>query len=154
MATVVKKFFDIVQPDAAYFGEKDFQQLAVIKNMVKQLEIKVRITGCETVREADGLAMSSRNIHLTRWERRPANEIYNTLLFVRELYKTKMPLDEIKLQAIKRLIEKTPFMIQYVEIVNSQTLQTLSRDDYSAPARAFIAMFTAKTRLIDNISLT
>ncbi len=154
VATVVKKFFDIIQPDAAYFGEKDFQQLVVINNMTKQFEMNVRIIGCETIREVDGLAMSSRNIHLTEMEREKANEIYHTLLFARELYDKKMPAEKIKEQIINRIKTKTPFTIQYFEIVHSETMQPLHENDYTVPVHGCIAVLTSKTRLIDNISLT
>lgn len=153
MATVVKKLFDITMPDTAYFGEKDFQQLAIIRNMVKQLDIKVSITGCATVREVDGLALSSRNIHLTKDERKNACVIYQSLVDAQNDYKNELTIEQIKNQVIKKIEHGGLFTVQYFEIVNAETLQPIDSISFSKPIQACIAVLTSKTRLIDNIAL-
>ncbi|MEO5570058.1 MAG: pantoate--beta-alanine ligase [Bacteroidia bacterium] len=152
VATVVKKLFDIVQPDIAYFGEKDFQQLTIIRSLVKQLNLKIKITGCKTVREKDGLAMSSRNIHLTEGERKNASVIHQALLAAKDSYLKNIALSEIK-KNVSDEIEKTNlFRVQYFEIVNGETLEPIEKTSYSISAQACIAILTSKTRLIDNIA--
>jgi pantoate--beta-alanine ligase len=152
VATIVKKLFDIVQPDVAYFGEKDFQQLAIIRNMVKQLNLSVKIIGCKTVREKDGLAMSSRNIHLTDDERKNASIIFKSLLAAKDCYLKNILLSEIK-KNVKNQIEKTNlFSVQYFEIVNAETLETINEVTDKISVQACIAVLTSKTRLIDNIA--
>lgn len=152
VATVVKKLFDTVQPDVAYFGKKDFQQLAIIRSLVKKLSLSVKITGCETVREKDGLAMSSRNIHLSEKERKNASVIYKSLLAAKDSYEKDIPLNEIK-KSLSAEIEKTNlFKVQYFEIVNAETLEAIKKTMHDIPVQACIAVLTSKTRLIDNIA--
>ncbi|MEP7169025.1 MAG: pantoate--beta-alanine ligase [Bacteroidota bacterium] len=152
VATVVKKLFDIVQPDVAYFGEKDFQQLAIIRSLVKKLKMAAKIIGCKTVREKDGLAMSSRNIHLTKVEREKASIIYKSLLTAKDSYQQNFSLDEIK-KNVKGEIEKINlFKVQYFEIVNAETLEPISEIKNMFSVQACIAVLTSKTRLIDNIA--
>lgn len=153
VATVVNTLFKIVQPDVAYFGEKDFQQLAIVRNMVKQFQPSVKITGCETVREKDGLAMSSRNIHLTSGERKDASVIYRSLEFAKEEYQKKVPVADIKHHVVKKIENSHFFKVQYFEIVNAETLQPVGHNTFDVSIRACIAVLTSKTRLIDNISL-
>lgn len=156
VCTVVKKLFDIIEPDKAYFGEKDFQQLTIIKHMVKALNIPVEITPCPTVREADGLAMSSRNTLLSFDERKNAPHIYKTLVQAKD---TKGTIPQIK-KWVGEKINENPFLqLEYFEIVNPETLQPitdLSRiyQDYRSPItalRACIAVKVGAVRLIDNI---
>jgi pantoate--beta-alanine ligase len=152
VATVVKKLFDIVQPDVAYFGEKDFQQLAIIRNMVKQLNLSVKIIGCETVRDKDGLAMSSRNIHLTDDERKNASIIFKSLLAARDCYLKNILLHEIKNNVNNQIRKTNLFSVQYFEIVNAETLETINEVTDKISVRACIAVLTSKTRLLDNIA--
>ena len=153
VCVVVKKLFDIVQPNKAYFGEKDFQQLAVIKHMVNALKIPVEIVPCATVREPDGLAMSSRNTLLSPDERKSAPLIYQTLQKIEEDWKAGR-LQGGKRAAEKKINESPYFKLEYLEIVNSETLEPFT--DYRSPAaalRACIAVKAGSIRLIDNIAL-
>lgn len=153
VATVVKKLFDIVQPHVAYFGKKDFQQLAIIRNMVSQLNLKIKIVGCETVREKDGLAMSSRNIHLTASERENASVIYQSLLSAKKEYAAELVLEKIKNHVKEKIEESGLFKVEYFEIVNATTLQPLESVFKNILVQSCIAVLTSKTRLIDNIEL-
>lgn len=152
MITVVHHLFEIVNPHRAYFGEKDFQQLAIVKYMVKQLDKSVEVIGCPTVRELDGLAMSSRNIHLTPIEREHASLIYKTLIACADKKSTHTP--EALYQWVKSEIEQTGiFKLEYVAFVNADTLQDLNNWNDANLQRACIAVITSKTRLIDNVEL-
>lgn len=149
VCTVVSKLFNIVTPDRAYFGEKDAQQLAVIKRMVKDLNFDIEIVGCPIVREADGLAMSSRNTFLSQEERKAALVLSRSLSMAKLLL-TDGERDAEKLrQVIKDEISKEPLAkIDYVEIVDSLNLKAcnaIKRDILAA-----IAVYIGKTRLIDN----
>ncbi len=154
VAMVVKRFFEIIQPDKAFFGEKDFQQLTLIKHLVKKQKIPVQIIPCETVREADGLAMSSRNSRLSSDQRKNAPVIYQNLLFAKENYK-KISISEIKEQ-VKIKINTTPEMqLEYFEIVDSSSLKVvdeLSKQDDNEKI-ACIALVLGEVRLIDNIKI-
>jgi pantoate--beta-alanine ligase len=152
MITIVHKLLNIVKPDRAYFGEKDFQQLAIINYMVKQFNLPVTIIGCPTVRETDGLAMSSRNIHLTQNERQQAAIIYDTLKSCIDL---KNKLNPVELQQwVKNEIEKSGlFKVEYIAFVDAVNLNELKDWKSNLPKRACIAVTTSKTRLIDNIAL-
>lgn len=145
---VVKKLFDIIEPTKAYFGEKDFQQLAIIKHMVKILGLKVEIIPCPTVREADGLAMSSRNTLLTPDERKNAPHIYKTLVATKE---TKGTIVQLK-KWVENQINSNPFMkLEYFEIVNAETLAPVHSTDDAKQLRACVAVKIGSVRLIDNI---
>ena len=150
VAIIVKKLFDIIEPQRAYFGEKDFQQLAIIKYLVKEYRIPVDIISCPTIREADGLAMSSRNTRLSEEERAIAPFIYQTLLKARDLPKTNSA-NEIK-EFVSKEIEKKPLMkMEYFEIVNKETLENIEKFDDFSNCVACIAIFLGNVRLIDNI---
>ncbi len=154
VATVVAKLFNIVPADFAYFGEKDFQQLQVIRRMAQDLNFTIRIVGCKTIREPDGLAMSSRNIHLTPDERAAAPAIYRGL---REAASrcAKGERDPHKLiDRFRDIIhaEAPQAQIQYAEIVDPTTLQPLAT--ITNDATMAVAVFFGKTRLIDNMPLT
>jgi pantoate--beta-alanine ligase len=151
VAVVVKKLLDIFRPHRAYFGEKDFQQLRVIQSLVKMKEIPVEIVPCPTVREADGLAMSSRNRRLSADERAVAPEIYRTLQHARELAK-KMPVAEVLSICEKNLAEKG-FRVDYFEIADIETLQPLKDWEDSPGGIACVAAFLGPVRLIDNMIL-
>lgn len=151
VAQIVSKLFDAVAPDNAYFGEKDFQQLAIIREMTRQLNYPVEIVACPIVREASGLAMSSRNERLTSAQRKNAAEIsqalYKSLTFVPE--KT---VNEVITFVTERLNSVPDLRVEYFEIVDARTLQAISDWSESAEPVGCIAVFCGEVRLIDNIS--
>ncbi|MBU2650734.1 MAG: pantoate--beta-alanine ligase [Bacteroidetes bacterium] len=152
VAIVVKKLLDIITPDNAYFGEKDFQQLAIIRKLVELESIPVNIIACPTVREPDGLAMSSRNVRLTESQRKTAPVIYRILKELKAKYSEENSEHLIE-QAIKHLNQQPEMRVEYLEIVDSGSLQPLEYFNPMIPARACIAVFLGDVRLIDNISL-
>lgn len=152
VAIVVKKLFDIVQPTHAYFGKKDYQQLAVIMHMVHQLKLPVMIIPCETVREPDGLAMSSRNIRLTPEQRNLAPGIFRELESIRENAGTG-PVSELQVNAINRINDIPGFKVEYLEIGDRETLMPVSNPQAPGRGVAFVAVFAGDVRLIDNIEL-
>jgi len=152
VAIVVKRLFDIVQPSRAYFGKKDFQQLAIINHMVKSLSIPVEIIPCDTVREPDGLAMSSRNMRLTITERNLAPKIYEILLNVKNSV-GKIPVPELREWAIKKIEEDPALKVEYFEIGDKDSLMPIERWNHEQQAMAFTAVFLGNVRLIDNIEL-
>jgi len=152
VAIVVKKLFDIVQPTRSYFGKKDFQQLAIIQHMVNVLQLPVKVVPCETIRESDGLAMSSRNIRLTIAERNLAPNIYLVLSKVKEKV-GKLPVNELKEWAIKKIQEINGFRVEYFEIGDKESLMPIESWKHKDRAVAFVAVFLGDVRLIDNIEL-
>jgi pantoate--beta-alanine ligase len=152
VAIVVKKLFDIVQPTRAYFGKKDFQQLAIIKFMVEKLALPVNIIPCETIRETDGLAMSSRNTRLTRLERDLAPKIYQVLCCVKEKA-DKMPAGQLIQWAVTEIQKNMEFRVEYIEIGDKDSLMPLQGSEYKDRAVVFAAVFLGEVRLIDNIEL-
>lgn len=152
VAIVVKRLFEIVTPAKAYFGEKDFQQLAIIKRMVSILQIPIEIVPCPIVREADGLAMSSRNARLTPEERNEAPVIYKALSGIKENYSWFIP-DGIKQLVTGEIQENHRFRVEYVSVVNAETL--LPFEDWQDVEHAVVcvAAFIGSVRLIDNIVL-
>jgi len=150
VAQVVSKLFDIVKPDKAYFGLKDFQQLAIIKAMVAQLKIPVEIISCPIVREESGLAMSSRNELLTVEERKNAAVISESLF---QAYKLKEQKSVNELQNwIADNINKNPYLnVEYVDIVDDRRLQHVKNWDEKGGKVCCVAVFCGKVRLIDNI---
>ncbi len=145
VCTVVAKLFLIVQPETAVFGEKDWQQLAIIRRMVRDLNFPVNIVGHPTVREADGLATSSRNAYLTPEERSVAPQI-NQALRQASTGKTAGQI----LKTGRKLLEKIPgARVDYLELVDAETLADVTR--LNRPMRLATAVFLGKTRLIDNI---
>lgn len=152
VATVVAKLFNIVLPDRAYFGKKDYQQLKVIQKMVKDLNFPVEIVACETVREADGLAMSSRNAYLSDEERKKASKIYEALNRAKELYQSGVRDVDFLIDETKKQLDRIEgFKVQYVELRDAETLEELKVVD--RPAVLAVAVFVGKARLIDNIIL-
>ena len=149
VATIVEKMFDIFSPNNAYFGEKDFQQLSIIKIMVKKLSINVNIISCETIREADGLAMSSRNKNMTKGERLTAGKINKFMLKAKEIYKNKK-IDKIPISIINELNNLKNCKLEYFEIDNLSKYSSSLIDEGD---RIFIACRVGKTRIIDNIPL-
>jgi pantoate--beta-alanine ligase len=153
VATVVLKLLNIVQPDRAYFGEKDAQQVAVIRQLVKDLNIPVDIVEVPTVREADGLALSSRNAHLTAEERRVAPVLHRALQAAAALISTgATSADEIKQEALRLFDTHPEVRVEYLEIVNPADMQPVGR--ITAPVRVVGAVWIRKTRLIDNVLCT
>ena len=152
VATVVAKLFNIVQPSRAYFGQKDAQQVVVIKRMVADLNMGIDIVVVPTVRESDGLAMSSRNIYLSLGERQAAIILFKALTLARQLsHGGEKDAGKIRPQ-MTSLIQKEPLaQIDYVSIADAETLEELNLID--RPALASLAVRIGKTRLIDNMPL-
>ena len=152
VATVVAKLFNIVQPHRAYFGQKDAQQLAVIKRMVSDLNMNLDVVAVPTVREPDGLAMSSRNTYLNAKERKAALVLWRALCHAQELWDKDERNAERLRQEMTSLIESEPLAkIDYVSIADSDSLEELGEIDRSALVS--MAVRIGKTRLIDNITL-
>lgn len=152
VAVVVKRLFDIVKPDNAYFGEKDYQQLQIIKAMVVQKNLAVNIIPCPIVREADGLAMSSRNIRLSPEERAAAPFIHKTLSEAKEKAKELSPV-ELTTWVLNQIQTQEMMKTEYFEIVDTSTLLAISEWNDSEHAIGCIALFLGNVRLIDNILL-
>lgn len=153
VCTVVTKLFNIVTPTRAYFGEKDAQQLAVIKRMVEDLNMNIEIIGCPIVREEDGLAKSSRNVHLSKEERQAAVILNKSLKAAKELILEGNRNSTAVIEYIRSFLEAEPLCrIDYIEIVDSLTLKPVEKIDKSVLVA--LAAFFGKTRLIDNITIT
>ena len=151
VGTVVKRLFEIVKPTNAYFGEKDFQQLQIVKKLVEKEKISVNIIGCEIFREQNGLAMSSRNERLSSQERKEAAVIYKTISRAKTLFGTKSA--KIVSEFVKESFQKNPlFELEYFEIADEASLLPCIKKSKSKKYRAFIAVFANKVRLIDTIS--
>ena len=147
---IVSKLFDAVQPDRAYFGEKDFQQLAIIREMVRQMDYKLEIVGCPIVREEDGLALSSRNKRLSAQERENALNISQTL-FKSRTFAASHTVSETQ-KMVEEAIEDAPGLrLEYFEIVDGNTLQKVSSWEDSLYVVGCITVFCGEVRLIDNI---
>ena len=147
---VVSKLFDIVKPDCAYFGEKDFQQLAIIREMVRQMHFPLEIVGCPIVREEDGLALSSRNTRLSAEERQQALRISKTLFESREYATTHTVVETRKF--VEDAIAAAPGLrLEYFEIVDGNTLQEIVNWEDTDYAVGCITVFCGEVRLIDNI---
>ncbi|TYL46733.1 pantoate--beta-alanine ligase [Marinomonas sp. IMCC 4694] len=149
VSTVVTKLFNIVQPDCAIFGNKDFQQLKVIEDMVRDLSSNVRIIGIDTARNDDGLAMSSRNGYLTEEERRMAPAMYQTLLWAKEALLTNSASHEDIREQAQQKLEAAGFRRDYFEIRAQDNLQTPSEEEKSLVILA--AAYLGSARLIDNL---
>jgi pantoate--beta-alanine ligase len=152
VGTVVKRLFEIVRPGKAYFGEKDFQQLQIVRKLVEKYNLPVAIIGCPILREENGLAMSSRNERLTTELRKKAAVIYKTLQAAKQQFETESP------QAVIAFVENTfnanpDFSLEYFEIADEETLRSAIQKDKNRKYRAFIAVFANNVRLIDTISL-
>ena len=153
VATVVAKLFNIVQPDRAYFAQKDAQQLVVIKKMVRELNMPLEIVTCPTVREPDGLAMSSRNVYLTPELRKAATILYQSLVMANEMWQTGEHDAATIKAAMTELIATEPLAnIDYLSVADPDTLQELQGPRGSALVS--MAVRFGKTRLIDNIVLS
>lgn len=152
VGTIVKKLFEIVQPNKAYFGEKDFQQLQIVRKLVSKYKIPVEIIGCEIYREASGLAMSSRNERLSKNARMESKLIYQVLSQAKEKFVTQSA-NEVVSFVEKEFKKNTNFTLEYFEIAAEDSLLTCKRKVKNKKYRGFIAVFIENIRLIDNISL-
>lgn len=150
VSTVVLKLFEIVQPHFAYFGRKDAQQVRIIREMVQDLNLDTEIVICPVVREADGLALSSRNAYLNAEERKASTVLHRALVAVRNELSSGVR-DAMQLQAVmRRIIEAEPLAsVDYAEIVSADTFEPVVR--VARPCYSLLAVFVGKTRLIDNL---
>ena len=152
VATVVAKLFNLVQPDRAFFGQKDYQQLAVIRALTTDLNFPIEIVGCPTIRDEDGLALSSRNVYLSPTEREAALSLNHALTLARELVDAgDLTLAEIRAQMREVLESRDLVKLDYATIADPTTLSELER--YQRRMVALIAARVGNTRLIDNLEL-
>jgi pantoate--beta-alanine ligase len=152
VGTIVKRLLEIVTPDYAYFGEKDFQQLQIIKKLVELHHIPVKIIGCAIHRAEDGLAMSSRNSRLTEAQRSAAPFIYGTLNTVKAKFGTKSA--QAVTEWVVKQFKKEPLLeLEYFIIADTKTLKPVKRKSTKKTYRAFVAVYAGDIRLIDNIAL-
>lgn len=154
VVTVVSKLFNLVEPEVAVFGEKDFQQLAIIRRLVRDLDFPIEIVGAPTVRETDGLALSSRNVYLTSAEREQAPIIQSSLQTVAaRIAAGSLPDPATALAYLESSIKVSPLaVIDYLGLVDSETLLPLT-EFTTRPARLLTAVFFGRTRLIDNLAV-
>jgi pantoate--beta-alanine ligase len=152
VATVVTKLFNIVQPHRAYFGQKDAQQLAVIRRLTRDLDLPVEVVGLPTVREPDGLAMSSRNAYLSPEERKAAPVLYRSLEAAQELWRSGVRDVSLIRQRMNEVLAAEPLArVDYVSVADAETLEELETVD--RPALVSLAVRIGGTRLIDNVTL-
>ncbi len=153
VAQVVSRLFEIIKPDKAYFGQKDFQQLTIIKELVRQLKSPIDIVSCPIIREADGLAMSSRNQLLTREQRFAAGKINKSLKKAVSLYGT-MEIDSLKMRIIEEINSDPLLETEYFEIVEEETLKPVLRLSDNTKNIGCIAVRVGEVRLIDNMKFS
>ena len=151
VGTIVKKLFEIVMPDRAYFGEKDYQQLLIIQQMVRQKGLPVTIVPCPIVRNADGLALSSRNALLSEPMKQRATIIYSTLLAAKERFATHSPA-EVEIWVKGVFAQQPDFTLEYFTITDAHTLQPITKKEAGKDYRAFIVVHAEGVRLIDNLA--
>jgi pantoate--beta-alanine ligase len=151
VATVVSKFFNIIQPERAYFGQKDAQQVIIIKKMVSDLQFPIKIIVGETLRESNGLALSSRNVFLNEKEKEESVVLSQSLSLAKELFKQGERNPEKIKDSIKQILNKTEGSVDYISIADPQTLEELKM--ISNNALVSLAVYYGKTRLIDNCML-
>lgn len=152
MANVVQRFFEIVKPNFAFFGEKDFQQLCVVKQLIEMLQLKITIVPGKIIRENDGLAMSSRNMLLNEEERKQAVGIYQTLTLVKSKKSTHSLSQLIEL-AYKNFENYPLITPEYIQFAYSDNLQNVNSEDISKPIMMFMAVKLGHVRLIDNMPI-
>ncbi len=152
VGTIVKRLFDIVQPTRAYFGEKDFQQLQIIRKLVEKHRIPIEIVGCPIHRENDGLAMSSRNRRLTKEARMAAPFIYKLLIEAKKKFK-KQSVSKVEAWVEDQFKMNSLLDLEYFEIAKATTLKPVQRKRKGTKYRAFVATYAGNIRLIDNIAL-
>ncbi len=151
---VVSILFDIVKPDISFFGSKDYQQVMVIRSLVDQLKLPVKIVACPIIREPDGLAMSSRNMRLTPTEREAAKLIPLLLNEAKTMKKAQRSISEIKAFISQKFAQNPIYRLEYFEICDPNTLQILSDKSEVNSGIALIACFVGKIRLIDNLLMS
>ena len=152
VGTIVKTLFEIVTPNRAYFGQKDFQQLQIIKKMVRKNRLPVKIKGCPIFREADGLAMSSRNARLSKEHREAAPFIYKTLKKVKNKFGIENAVTVT--EWVENQFKEHPLLeLEYFTIADEKSLETIKNKESNNKNRAFIAVYAGEIRLIDNIRL-
>ncbi|MEL6917867.1 MAG: pantoate--beta-alanine ligase [Bacteroidota bacterium] len=152
VGTIIEELFTVIMPNKAYFGEKDFQQLQIIKKLTAIKKLPVQIIGCPIVRESNGLAMSSRNERLSKKLRKEAGLIYETLVLAKQKFvaqSTKQVLEWVE----KRFMDYPEFNLEYFTITQVDTLRKVQRKHRNKKYRAFIAVYVQGIRLIDNIAL-
>ena len=152
VGTIVKRLFEIVQPTKAYFGEKDFQQLQIVRKLVSLENLPIEIVPCEIYREKNGLAMSSRNELLNPKHREEAKFIFEILQATQNLFK-KQSMEEIQHFVVNKMQQHPDFELEYFQIASEETLKPITEESKTQLCRAFIAVYVNKIRLIDNISL-
>lgn len=152
VGTVLTKFFDIIKPDRAYFGQKDFQQLQIVRELVAMQKLPIEIVGCPILREKNGLAMSSRNRRLNKGQTDQATILYRTLNEVKEKFNSHS-LSEINKIVAERFLQNEEVELEYFEIADEETLKTVESITPDKKYRAFIAAFIGGVRLIDNMPL-
>ena len=152
VATIVEKLLNIINPQKIFFGEKDLQQLMIIKTLVKQKKKLTEVIGCPTVREENGLAKSSRNQHLSKIDREYCGIIYKQLLNFEKLLK-KMDLSDLKNQIITNITNSKKIRIEYLELINLDTFQSVTTHHHNIKYAVCIAVSVSGIRLIDNIIL-
>lgn len=153
VALVVSKLFNIVEPDVAYFGQKDWQQFAIIQQLTRELKFNLKLKSIPTFREGDGLAMSSRNARLTPELRKKASVIYRALKLAVDQLKSGTSVQPVKMD-FKKTIEADPeFKVEYVEVADSENLKPINNVTESARPIICIAVFAGEVRLIDNMLL-
>jgi pantoate--beta-alanine ligase len=150
VATVCCKLFNQVAPDVAVFGEKDYQQLCVVRQMVRDLDLPLQIVGYPTVRESDGLAMSSRNAYLSAEERRIAPLLHRTIVTVAHAVDAAGGVGEAAIAEGKAALESAGFKVDYLEVRDAETLRP-APPGTERPLRVLVAAWLGKTRLIDNV---
>ena len=152
VGTVVKRLFQIVVPNKAYFGEKDFQQLQIVKKMTQKQQLPLEVKGCNIHRAKNGLAMSSRNSRLTKAHLKAAPFIFKTLQKVKMKFETEAP--NTIIEWVEKEFEKQSLLtLEYFTIADEKTLKNIKNKDEKTQYRAFIAVFAGEIRLIDNIQI-
>jgi pantoate--beta-alanine ligase len=152
VAVVVRRLFDIVTPDKAYFGMKDYQQLRIIQTMVSTLKLQIEIIPCPIIREKDGLALSSRNVRLTKKQRSIAPAIFKVLSEIKDNAR-KTTVEEAENWAISKLNKYDEMFVEYLSIVDSETLLPIKDWDSTRSCLACVAVFLGEVRLIDNVMI-
>jgi pantoate--beta-alanine ligase len=153
VALVVSKLFHIVEPDVAYFGQKDWQQFAIIRQLTQDLQFNVTLKSIPTIREPNGLAMSSRNMRLLPYQKEKALILYTSLQEARQLLKSSMTVDDVK-NHINLIFQKDPeIKLEYFEVVDSENLKSLNHVEESDRPILCMAAFVGDVRLIDNLFL-
>ncbi len=152
VGTVVLKLFELFKPEKAYFGEKDYQQLQIIKQLTEQRGLHINIIGCPILREDNGLAMSSRNTRLTNFGRNQAGDLHKTLMWVKQHFGLH-PTNTLKEKACEMLQKNSAIELEYFEISDAKSLQPTEETASNTTVRAFVAARVEGVRLIDNIAL-